>query len=324
MRATSMRRLIGGAAALTLVGATLLSSTGTALGAVPLGHATNEALPPIVTAGDVVGFRTNLFYEDNSTLAKAFVTIFTHGTGTNRYLLATKNGATVANACKIGSVVAGMVSCTFKTVRQNDHLAVTVAFDRLEDPATANGVWSSTGAPTSDGGASHGDTWQDPSGAASATVGASGGDYAGFFSIVADGSVANGQSVSSTNIQATKLVGIPAGVAATVLDGAGATGTCTTTDTIDCTSLFGEWSDVTVGDGQTFSSVFSIVITFYAGTPKSFVHSYTDANGDPQQELIGSCPKNNPAASAPCFSWSAKNKAATIYTYHNGGVKGIG
>ena len=323
MRATSMRRLIGAAAALTLAGATLISSSGTALATVPQGHATNEALPPIVTAGDVVGFRANLFYTDTSTLSKAFVTIFTTGTGTNRYLLATRNGATVANACSIGTVVAGMVSCTFKTVRTNDHLAVTVAFDLVASPATADGVWSSSGSPMTDGGTSHGDTWQDPNGAASASVGASGGDYAGFFSIVADSSVANGQSVSTTNIQATKLVGIPAGVAATVLDGKDATGTCTTTATIDCTKLFGEWSDVAVGDGQTFASPFSIVITFFAGTPKGFVHVYTDANGA-QQELIGPCPRKDPASGAPCFTWSSKDKAATIYTFHNGGVRGIG
>jgi hypothetical protein len=331
MRAKSMRRLIGAAAALTLVGATLISS-GTALATVPQGTATNEALPPIVTAGDVVGFRANLFYTDTSTLSKAFLTIFTDGTGTNRYLRATRNGLEVANACKIGSVVAGMVSCTFKTVRTNDHLAVTVAFDLLTSPATADGVWSSSGSPMSDtGGTSHGDTWQDVTcpGApdvncpATATLGTSGGDYAGFFSILDGSTVANGQTVSSGNIQATKLVGIPAGVAATVLDGDGATGTCTTTDTVDCTKLFGQWSDVTVGDGQLFDTVFSIVITFYAGTPKGFVHVYTDADG-PQQEFIGACPKKNPIDSAPCFTWSSKDKAATIYTKHNGGVKGIG
>jgi hypothetical protein len=317
MRATSMRRLVGGAAALMLVGTMLLTATGSVLASVPAATSTTDALPATVT-GDIVGFRTNLFYADGSTLAKAFVTIFTDGTGTNRYVQATRNGAPVAKAC---TVVSDLVSCTFKTVRTNDHLAVTVAYDRIATIATARGIWSSTGSPTSDtGDNSHGDTWTDPDGAATATYDATSTDYAGGFSIVAGSSIGNAQAVSSTNRQATRVAGLQAGIAATVLDGASVQGDC---GPYDCGTAIGEWSVVSVGDGQTFGTPFQIVITFYAGTPRSFVHQYVDDAGVTQYELIGACPKKNPASGAPCFTWSAKDNEATIYTYHNGGLKGL-
>ena len=146
-------------------------------------------------------------------------------------------------------------------------------------------------------------------------------DFAGGFLAEAGAVVANGQAVSATNVQATRIVGVPAGVVATVEDGAGATGACTSNATVNCNALIGEWSEVTVGDGQNFG-VFQIVITLYAGTPKSFVHSYVDTNGDAQQETVLACPKKNPAASAPCFSWSARTNQATIYTLHNGSWRG--
>ena len=314
---SSTRRLVGGAAALMLLGATLFGSAGTALATVPAGSATNEALPPTVT-GNVVAFRTNLYYSDTSTLSKAFVTLFTTGTSDVLYVAATKNGVAVANAC--GSTLP--ISCTFKTVRTNDHLAVTVAYTRIASPATGDGVWSSTGAPTSDGGTSHGDTWQDPNGPATATFDPNAPDYGGGFSTTAGASIEDFQVVSKTNPQATRLANLPAGVAGTVADGnsANQNQSC---GPFDCTNAIGEWSDIHVGDGQTFTTAFQIVITIYQGTPKSFVHSYVDSNGVTQFEQIFPCPKKNLTAAIPCFTWTANLNQATIYTYHNGSVRGL-
>ena len=311
MRATSIRRLTGGAAALLLAGATLISASG-ALAAIPTATATNEALPATVTGG-IVGFRTILDYQDNaSTLSRAYVTVFTDaGAGTNRYVLATKNGSPVAGACTVGV----NVTCSIKTVRPGDRLIVTVAYDRLLPTAAMHGVWSSTGVPNNDDN-SHGDTWQGD--AATATLVADGGDYAGSFAIAADTVVANGQGVSSSNIQATKVVGVPVGVAAVVFDGADATGDCGTY----CAQTFGNWSEVSVGDGQTFSSLFQIVITFNQGAPKSFVHSYTDSTGD-HVDPISACGRKGPGTTGNCFTWNSKLKQATIYTLHNGSWKGL-
>lgn len=316
MRATSLRRLAGGAAALLLAGATLLSATGAALAAVPTALADSAAIPSSYSAGNAAGFRGTFHFTDASTLAKLYLNLKTTGADANVYFSATKNGANVARNCTVG---AALTTCVFKTVRTDDIFVVTSAYSTSAAEVTANFVWSTTGSTGSDGGTSHGDTWDDIT--RTATLSADP-NYGGGFSVASGGSIANGQAVTATNRQATKLGGLPAGVLATVLDGAGATGSCVSNATIDCTTLFGEWSEVNVGDGQTFGSAFTIVITYYSGTPRGFVHSYLDANGDLQQETVGSCPKKNPAAAAPCFTWSAKTNQATIYTFHNGSWKG--
>lgn len=316
MRANVTRRVAGTAAAFLVVGA-LASATGApVLASVPPATATDQALPPVVT-GDIVAFRASLHYQDpSSTLAKAYVTIFTDdGTGDVKYLNATKNGATVANACGTTKPI----SCTFKTVRPNDRLAVTIAYVRLGLTATSHGVWSSTGSPTADvGDNSHGDTWVGT--AATATFQAAGGDYGGGFSIAAGSSVENGQGVNSTNRQGTKVAALAAGLAATVFDGDTATGSC---GDIDCSTAFGNWSEVSVGDGQTFDAPFQILITYYQGTPKNFVHEYVDSDGVTQHELVSACPKKNPSDSAPCFTWASNLKQATIYSKHNGSWRGL-
>lgn len=314
MRATSFRKLLGGVTALLLVGTTLSAPV---LGAVPTAAVSSEAIPASWSPGFDAGFRGRYTYGDGSTLARLYLVIDVEGASANSYLSVTKNGASVSCAKAIP------VSCSFKTVRLGDVFDVTAAFTPGvgSTVVTATFIWSTTGSTGSDGGTSHGDTWPTDPVALDSTV-SNDPDFAGGFLSEAGAVVANGQTVSATNIQATRVVGVPAGIAATVKDGSGANGVCTSNATVDCGALIGEWSEVTVGDGQSFS-VFQIVITLYAGTPKSFVHSYVDTNGDPQQETIFACTnRKNPAASAPCFVWSAKTNQATIYTLHNGSWRG--
>jgi hypothetical protein len=315
MRATSMRRLLGGAAAGLLIGATFLGTAAPAFATVPTASVHDEAIPTAYSAGHDVGYRSTYPYTDGSTLSKLYLVLNTTDTTANTYLVATRNGVDVSKSCTKGLPA----TCTFKTVRTNEVNVVTAAFTPVAGSApTADPIWSSSGATTSDGGTSHGDTWTDP--AATSTSLSTDSNYAGGFSPDAGGSIANGQAVSALNKQATKLLGLPAGVAASVKDGTDATGAC---GTIDCSTAFGEWSEVTVGDGQTFSGAFQIVITFYQGTPKGFVHQYPDGNGGYSYELVGACPKKNPAGSAPCFTWSSRDNQATIYTLHNGSWRGL-
>jgi hypothetical protein len=197
-------------------------------------------------------------------------------------------------------------------------VAFTPSSDATEVDATY--AWSSSGSTSSDGGTSHGDTWPNPLVPVASTLNSTN-DYAGGFVVGAGGSVGDIQVVTNLNPQATRLGALPANVAATVQDGSGAQPpvACTPTVQITC-AQFGEWSNVTVGDGQTFGSAFSISIVYYSGTPKGFVHIYLDANGDPQQEFVGSCAKKSPVY--PCFTWDAKTNTATIYTFHNGSYRG--
>lgn len=313
MRARSMRRLLGGAAALMLLGTTLLSAAGSVLAAVPEASVSSEAIPSQYSAGYDAGFRGRYTYRDGSTLAKLYLVIDVQGADANSYLSIKKNGTSVTCTRAIP------VACSFKTVRLNDVFDVVAAFTPSagSTSVTATFIWSTTGSTGSDGGQSHGDTWPTLPLPLTATL-STDDDYAGGFLADAGTVVANGQVVSANNIQATRIVGLPAGIAATVKDGQSATGSCTTNESVDCDALIGEWSEVTVGDGQDIG-VFQIVITFYSGTPKSFVHSY----GAGQQETIYACTnKKNPAASAPCFTWSARANQATIYTLHNGSWRG--
>ncbi|MDQ3128006.1 MAG: hypothetical protein M3Q66_06055 [Chloroflexota bacterium] len=316
MSATSIRRLAGGSAALLLAAATLLSATGAALAAVPSADAASSSVPGSYSAGNAAGFRGTFHFTDGSTLAKLYLNLKTTGADASVYFTATRNGANVAGNCTPG---AALTVCAFKSVRTDDMFVVTSAYSTSAAAVTANFAWSSTGQTGSDGGTSHGDNWDNIPRTATLSNDP---NYGGGFSVSTGSSISNSQAVTASNRQATKLVGLPAGVLASVLDGPDVVAPCTSNAIVDCNALIGEWSEVNVGDGQAFGSPFTIVITYYLGTPRGFVHSYLDANGVLQQETVGSCPKRNPAAAAPCFTWSAKTNQATIYTLHNGSWKG--
>ncbi|MBA2719335.1 MAG: hypothetical protein H0U52_08875 [Chloroflexi bacterium] len=291
--------------------------TGSVLAAVPTADAASAAIPASYTAGNAAGFRGTYHFTDSSTLAKLYLTLTTTGADANVYFSATMNGANAARFCTVGTVT---TTCTFKSVRTNDRFVITSAYSTSAAAVTANFKWGTTGSTGSDGGTSHGDTWDDTIRTARLSSDA---NYGGGFSIASGSSIGNNQAVSMSNRQATRIANLAAGVPGSVLDGGTATGSCVSNATVDCAALIGEWSEVNVGDGQSFSTAFTIVITYYSGTPRGFVHSYLDANGDSQQETIGACPKKNPAAAAPCFSWSASANQATIYTLHNGSWRGL-
>lgn len=287
---------------------------GAAGAAVPTATASSEAIPAAYSAGNAAGFRGTYDYQDGSTLSRLYATIETSGAASVAFAAATLNGSPVAKAC--GNTLP--LVCIFRQVRFGDHIVVTAAFTPAvgSTSVTATYSWSASGSTSSDGGTSHGDIWDGVPHTASLSTDP---DYAGGFIVGSGGSIANLQVVSASNRQATKLGGVANGVAATVLDGPTVTGSCVDTADVDCDSLIGEWSEVTVGDGQTFQSAFTITITYYQGNPKGFVHSY----GDPiQQEFIGPCPKKNPSSAAPCFVWKASTNQATIYTFHNGSYRG--
>lgn len=316
MRAMSKRRLIGAVAAGLLVAATFLGTTAPAMAAIPTGTAHNEALPSQYTAGGDVGFRATFDQQDTSTLSKLVLVLNVTGATANTYLSATINGAS-ATGCTGGIPV----TCTFRNVRPLAHVVVTAAFTPAAGGGTltGDGIWSTSGVSTRNpDNQSHGDVWVDLGGAATSTF-TTDQNFGGGFSSATGTVIANGQAVSATNRQATKVAGLPAGVLATVLDGITSGPDC---GPIDCSTAFGEWSEVTVGDGQSFGSPFQIVITYYQGTPKGFVHRYGSAPSY-SYELVGACPKKSPAGAAPCFTWNAKLNQATIYTLHNGSWRGL-
>jgi hypothetical protein len=285
--------------------------------AIPSADATSEAIPQFYTDGHAAGFRGFFHLTDTSTLSKLYLRIDVDpALATNVYRAVTRNGAAVpTNAC---DVVDQDVICTFKTVRTSDFFVAVAGYLPAagQTSVTATYLWSSSGVPQNDD-QSHGDSWDGI--AHTATLNNTDQNYGGGLITDTDLSIGN-SPIGPGNLQATRVVGVPAGTAVTVLDGSTATGTCTTTPDVDCTKLGGEWSEVTVGDGQNFP-VFSIQIVFASGTPKGFVHTFIGSDGTLQQEFIGTCAKKNPTY--PCFTWSAKTNTATIFTLHNGSYKGL-
>lgn len=323
---------LGAPAASALLVLQLFAGVGQA--AIPSATATNEALPPAYTDGNAVGFRTTLVHQDKSTISQLYLRLTVDATdvatpagsgiegGTITYApVATRNGVTVAGACAttdaMGPVL--VIDCSFRSIRPDDRVRVTVGVTPVGytagDSITASGVWSTTGLGSGSGDNSHGDTWTGA--AATAFYAAGMTNYAGGFDTT---SIATYQVVSSTNPQASRLASLPRGVPATVQDNVAPGAVTCVNDAaagINCSALTGDWVTVDVGDGQVFGSLFQIQISFYSGSPKGFVH-VSDVYEDGQQ-LIAPCAKRNPVY--PCFTWAAKTRTATIFTYHNGSVR---
>jgi hypothetical protein len=287
---------------------------GTGLAGIPSATADTVAAPSAYSAGGDAGFVGTLTYTDSSTLSKLFLHLNVTGSTELTFLSVTKNGSAVAGACGASLPL----DCTFRQARTGDVYRVQIGARPAADAAdvTAEYIWSSTGATSSDPGSSHGDTWSD---AATALLNGDP-DFGGGLSTGKP--IANFQALSAANLQSARLENVPLGVPATVLDGPDATGVCVDTPTVDCSDFTSEWIELNVGDGQTFGSPFMVVVAFYSYTPKAFLHSFVDEAGVSQQELILQCPKKGFDGTTACFTWSAKSKTATIFTRHNGSMRG--
>ena len=261
-------------------------------------------------------FRSTFEQQASSTLSKLYAEVDVTGATTSTYVSASLNGKVVPGACSaVGTLP---VTCLFKSVRPASTVTIDVgvtpaAFD-VDHPVTAKSTWGTTGFGSGSGDNSHGDTWNG-TGATASFNGS--GDYAGGFN---EQTIANFQVVDkNVNTQAARLADLPVGVAASVDDSPSNNFPCTSNSVVDCSKLSGYWVKVDVGGGATFGSAFQVQIKYYSGTPSFFVHVYTDASGATQQETILACGKKG--INPPCFTWSNQTNTATIYTFHNGGVR---
>ena len=306
MRANSIRRLAGGAAALMLAGATILSAAATVSAAPPRWTMQVTSLPNAVSPGANAGYRVVIVNQGPSNISTLFLV-------TNSAAGTTYVNSSRANTC---SGVGAALNCNFGALTAGSSITVTVGYGTPTSGSqfVVQFQLNSNGATFSDvKGRSHGDTLT----AEGKTTLISSKNFAGGFSPTANGQIVN-EPVGGNNRQSTKIAGLPAGVAGTVEDGPGTTGWCDSAR-FSCSDLFGEWSVVNVTDG-TLSTVFTISITFKTGTPSGFVH----ANSATDQELVGPCAGTTaPSSSAqiPCFTWSGNT--ATIYTLRNGSWRGL-
>jgi hypothetical protein len=278
------------------------------------------ATAPIVGTGDVVGFNVWATNSGTSNISQFFLSILAPG-GALVYKITPSTGQCDTNV---------PTNCSFGQLRPGKSVTVSVAYNTALSyvgnpptlatscplgaqtpggPLPAAGVfgaevmcldfvWSTVGFTTSDPGSnSHGDTFQWHDGVELNSSPDFGGHAFVDSSLL---TVQNDQFITAANPQATKVT-LPLAAAAHfawVQDG-GTEGSCTiSTNTFACSDLFGQTSIVNVDDNRKFSQYFVLTITIDASlvaVPKNKLvvwHSYIDANGNPQQELISaSCTK---------------------------------
>ncbi|MEA2609342.1 MAG: hypothetical protein QOJ75_1585, partial [Chloroflexota bacterium] len=204
--------------------------------------------------------------------------------------------------------------------------------------ACITGRWALNGSTLSDGGTSHGDfiNWFD-----GAALNGDAVNFHGRFVYLDDNTknVQNGQVIDRSNRQATSVLVNGINIPATVADEGGVTETfpdCPPPPpgtTFDCRSLTSAWSQVSVANGLSAGTPFSITILFYQGPnnlkgskPVGY-HTWVDTSNVIQSELINkTCVLTTagvPTANSPipCLVVSSGGKAVTIWTLHNGGFK---
>lgn len=247
------------------------------------------SLPSKVTPGDAAGYLVKINNAGPSNISQLYLIAYLGDTldpAPNPVFVFTTRGSCPNTG--------GTLYCSLGALRKNQSVSVTVAF-----PTTAAaGSFSirfeanTTGATTSDGGASHGDVIFQTG----TTTLTSDPNFAGRFVTSGLQTVANDQGLSDGNPQTTK-VGAPAtGIGVTVLDGTPASAWCPT-----CTS---ESSEVNVNSGALFSQGFRIDIQvaneLVSGQIGSVFHQKDDLT---VEEIATACPKNgNPNQNQmPCF-----------------------
>ncbi|HEX5591553.1 MAG TPA: hypothetical protein VFX65_14770 [Candidatus Limnocylindrales bacterium] len=325
----------------------------------------------MVSIGDTVRFQTTLENTDNSTISQLFLeavtdaSIYSFGTPLKYAVSITKNGAAVANGCEAGAAL----DCTVRNVRPGDVVQATVVYvvpatnpgttepyegdascefgasigylapvtsssfpNDISGPALCvKFVWSTTGAPDSDGGASHGDVWNWYDGVAISD------DLINFRSryVYQAGQtfVANSQALSVANPHSTAAYAPATGIPVTVLDlaceGDETEGLCTTTNG------WGEVSVVSVNGGELPAGAtwFKFLIQADAseipsGVNKNNViihHTYVD-DGVTQTEVISdrctiSKQTDLPTNTNACLvvqKLAGNDLAITIYSLFNG------
>jgi hypothetical protein len=315
MQPLSKRRLVGGAAALMLIGATLLSTAGVAVASPPHWVMDVVPLPSSVTPGADAGYQVTITNNGPSNISTLFL-VTSPTAGSPVYVDDSGDGR---NACTDPGVP---LSCSFGALNAGEHVTVIVGYT-TSGSGSFNPVFEGTTSGTSfqDPKRSHGDILIDND--FTGTVLNSNKNFGGGFTKDNNGSIGNNDQLNGNNKQSTKVTHLPGGIAATVEDGPTTSGTCTPDTVVTCDSFVGEWSVINVAGGADLHPGYFILQVHYkagTGTPTVFVHS---ANGPYAQEDILPCAGGVFDGVTSCFTWDAGTNTATIYLFHNGSVRGL-
>jgi len=250
-------------------------------------------LPSSVTPGEAAGYKVTIRNDGPSNIAQLFLVAYLGDTDSPAPTPVYTKVAPKGSCPNTG----GSLYCTLGSLKAGKSVTVTVAFTTPTEGATFSirFVANTTGATSSDGGTSHGDTI-DETGTTTLT---SDPDFAGRFVLGNNLTVANGLALGADNHQSTTVYAPASIIPVTVADGDQVT-------PVVCPAELGCWSqtsEIHVNDGVP-AGIFKVEIGIYKDLSQSVdgVYHEFDAGHVPASETITTkCPKHG-KPSSPCFT----------------------
>lgn len=311
MRRKSIGRVLG---ALCLAGSFTLAASGSASASPPRWEMHVVDLPALVANGSGAGYQVTITNNGPSNISTLFlVTKIQNSPG----LLTTTQGT-----CSAPN--SGPLRCDFGALRAGESVTVIAGYTTPTTGSSFDPVFqaNSNGVSFTDPKRSHGDTLQDPNETPTALT--RNANFAGGFALDHN-DVKTADNLGKNNPQATTVTPPTVGVITTAEDGLGANAfTCT-----GCTkTLFGDWSRVTVGHGESFGDLFPVTLLVYGkALPKSatrdtidLVHVLDTGATEILSTRCGATPTLNCVTVTPVGS----NYKITGWVDENGGFKGMG
>jgi hypothetical protein len=311
MRKNSLGR---GLAAACLAGTFVLAASGSASAATPRWSMSVVDLPSLVANGSGAGYQVTITNNGPSNISTLFlVTKIQDSPG---YLTTTQGTCSAPGA--------GPLRCTFGALRAGNSLTVVAGYSTPASGSTFDPGFqaNSNGLSFTDPKRSHGDTLEDPQ--STPTRLTTSADFAGGFALNQN-DVATRGNVGKNNVQSTIVTPPSAGVIATAQDGLPSSAfTCA-----GCSkTLFGDWSRVTVGDGQSFANLFPVTLLVYGkALPKGASKTTIDlvhVLDDGTTEILSARCGPTPTLNCVSVTQAGSNYQITGWVEENGGFKGMG
>jgi hypothetical protein len=316
MRVTRLSRIVGAAC---LAGSFMLVAAGPSSAAPPGWTANVVSLPATVHAGADAGYGVTVTNGGKSNISALYVV----STSVPTYV-----GGRDGAKCTGPGVP---LKCTFGALSSGANVQIVVGF-RTGSGSSFRAAFeaNTTGVAGDKKGNSHGDVLAF----AGTTALSSDKDFGGGFSSD-QSAVGDSDVVGRNNVQSTSVTPPIAGVVATVQDGAGA-GTFTCGAACVGRTLFGEWSKVTVGDGQPVfdaahqAILFPVTVLVYGkALPKGATASSIDLvhvldGGAGTEVLQDRCAPSGPTLNCVTVTQVGANFRLTGWVQQNGGFKGMG
>ena len=278
-----------------------------------------------ISAGSDQGFRVTITNHGPSNISKLYLLAATDTEGRR---LADRARFLTSSRRSSDCVQQGALLCSFGAVRAGETITVVVAYRVPLSTGKGRVVFElNTTGLVPGGNNSHGDAAFSPQTVRILPRGS--GNAAGAFVTDDTFDVANGQKVSATNKQATRVSGKGSLIPVTVKDGAAVEFTCPRSN---CNKeAFGEWSRVNVAGGATFAKAFEVRITVAKSElPDDLklkdVVVYHVLDDGRVETIDRTCEDGPPAKGEPECRTATRdahgNLVMKVYTYRNGGYKG--